>query len=1069
MNNDLTFFTNDANATLLDRFKTTLRYVQFFDILVGYFRTSGFYLLQDALEGIENIRILVGLNVDLKSYEIIDSQRGQLAFKFDSHKEAQEAYATYVVDEMEQSEDKENVELGVRKFIEFLQCGKLEIRAHPSHNIHAKVYISRFNPQTSPDFGRVITGSSNFSQSGFKDQYEFNVELKNRADVDFALQHFEQLWAESVPLNETYVETVNQRTWLSDQVTPYELYLKLLYEYFKEDINLDQEFEVYLPDGFLDLSYQKQAVIAAKKILDAYNGVFLSDVVGLGKTYISALLAQQLPGKKLIICPPVLMDYWKETFFQFGIAGFQVESLGKLDHILKANPEKYQYVFVDEAHRFRNEITQGYEKLHKICWGKKVILVSATPLNNTIADIFAQLKLFQRPKASLIPGVPNLEKFFSERINTLKHLDKGTQEYVNTVKAISKEVRERILKYIMVRRTRSEIVRFFNQDIQNQGLTFPTIDEPHKIVYQFDPQTNAIFTRTLEELKQFHYARYTPLLYSVSELSEFEEQSQRNVGGFMKGMLVKRLESSFYAFKRTLARFIDSYERFIEMVNNGTIYISKSINVYDLLDADNEDELLRLVEQDKVKKHSTSDFTPEFLEHLDSDLALLRRVQILWAEVQNDPKLEQFIRELRDNPLLDNEKLIVFTESAETGEYLYHALQKEFPEAVMFYCSVGGIFQDRALNKGMARTIIQQNYDPSRKPSNGEANHVRVLVTTDVLAEGINLHLANTVINYDLPWNPTRVLQRVGRVNRVGTIHPMIEIFNFFPTALSDSHLGLENNIKAKLYAFQNLLGEDAKYLTNEEEISSFELFGDYLFKKLTSRETYAGEEEQERSELEYLQVIREIRDQQPDLFSKLKRLPKKARAGRAAFLQDEQQTLVTFFRRGRLKKFFLADGMQSHELTFLETADRLRCGPQEARRKLPPAYFDLLEQNKEQFKRQLSPEEMEGRGGGGGHTNEQYILMRLKARDFRRYQGFTDDEEEFLQLVVKALEDGVVPRKTCRSLKASLEKTLDPLQVLKILRKALSENLLQSYLQPHPSGAERREVILSEYFTEKE
>ena len=831
MTNDLTFFTNDPDSTLLNRFKTTLKYVQHFDVLVGYFRTSGFYLLQDAFEGIDKIRILVGLNVDAKTFEIIETQRGQAELNFNSHRQAQEVYATNLVLEMEHSEDREEVEQGVRKFIEYLQSGKLEIRAHPSQNIHAKVYISRFNPANSPDFGRVITGSSNFSRNGLQDQYEFNVELKNYSDVAYALKHFERLWAESVELNETYVQTVSHQTWLNDQITPYELYLKLLYEYFKEDINLDQDYDAYLPEGFMELAYQKQAVIAAKKILEAYNGVFLSDVVGLGKTYIAALLAQQLPGKKLIICPPVLVDYWKETFFQFGIGGFQVESLGKLDHILQADPGKYQYVFVDEAHRFRNEITQGYEKLHQICWGKKVILVSATPLNNTINDIYSQLKLFQRPRQSMIPGVPNLEKFFADRNNLLKRLDKGTPEYVAALKSISKEIRERILKHIMVRRTRSEIMRFFHQDIQNQGLSFPTIDEPHKIIYQFSPQVNGIFNQTIEALKKFTYSRYTPLLYSTRQLSEFEAQSQRNVGGFMKGTLVKRLESSFYAFKRTLTRFITSYERFIAMYHSGTIYISTKVNVYDFLDADNEEELLQFVEQEMVQKFTSSDFTPDFMDDLNSDLDLLKRVQNLWAEVQDDPKLAQFIWELKNNSLLANQKVVLFTESAETGEYLYRALQKEFTDRVMFYCSSGGMYRNETLNKAAAREVIQRNFDPSNHNPVGE-DIVDLLVTTDVLAEGINLHRANTVINYDLPWNPTRILQRVGRVNRVGTQHTMIEIFNFFPTAQSDSHLGLEGNIKAKLYAFQNLLGEDAKYLTNEEEVGAFELFGDYLYKK---------------------------------------------------------------------------------------------------------------------------------------------------------------------------------------------------------------------------------------------
>lgn len=1063
MSTDLTFFTNEPDSTLLNRFKTTLKYVQYFDILVGYFRTSGFYMLQDAFEGIEKIRILVGLNVDPKTYEIIETYRGQMELNFESHRQVQETYAANLSREMDDSEDREEVEYGVRKFIEYLQCGKLEIRAHPSQSIHAKVYISRFNPDKSPDFGRVITGSSNFSQSGLQDQYEFNVELKNRADVEYALAHFEQLWEESVELNETYVETITNKTWLNDQITPYELYLKLLYEYFKEDINLDQDYDVYLPEGFLDLAYQKQAVIAAKKILDAYNGVFLADVVGLGKTYIAALLAQQLPGKKLIICPPVLVDYWKETFFQFGIGGFHVESLGKLDHILRSNPEKFQYIFVDEAHRFRNEITQGYEKLHRICWGKKVILVSATPLNNTINDIFSQLKLFQRPKQSLIPGVPNLEKFFSERNNLLKRLDKGTLEYVDAVKHISKEIRERILKYVMVRRTRSEIEQFFNEDIQKQGLSFPTIDDPHKIVYAFNSQTNAVFNQTIDELKKFTYSRYTPLLYSKKPLSDFEAQSQRNVGGFMKGILVKRLESSFYAFKRTLDRFIQSYERFIEMFESGTVYISKTVNVYDLLDADNYEELHRLVEQDKVQKFSASDFTSDFLVDLKRDLALLRRVRVLWADIQDDPKLDQFIRELKTNKRLARQKVIVFTESAETGEYLFGALQKKFHGKVMLYTSGGGQTHNGSLSKTAAREIIQRNYDPSHPDP---VDEIQILITTDVLAEGINLHRSNTVINYDLPWNPTRVLQRVGRVNRVGTKHKAIQIFNFFPTAQSDMHLGLEDNIKAKLYAFQNLLGEDAKYLTNEEEVGSYELFGDYLYRKLNSKATFEGEEEQERSELEYLQVIRNIRDKQPDLFNRIKRLPKKARSGRHAPKSEYRQAMVTFFRRGRLKKFYLAKDGSATELTFLETADLLRCSPDEPRLKLPPTYFQLLQRNKEQFELQLSPAENEESKGGGGRTNEQYLLRRLKAREIRRYQGFTDEDEAFIRQVIKALEDGVIPRSTSKRLKQQIEKTAEPLKVLNLLRQNLSETLLQSYMQQQTGPVDRREVILSEYFS---
>ncbi len=405
---DLTFFTNEPNQSLLDRFKSTLPYVQYFDILVGYFRTSGFHLLYDAFENIEKIRILVGLNVDRRSFEIIEEATSQFVMNFESAQQTQESFAQTLTKEMEEAPDSYNTELGVKKFIDYMQSGKLELKAHPSQNIHAKVYISRFGlPLSEIEYGKVITGSSNFSQSGLVGQHEFNVELKNRADVDYALEKFETLWAEAVDLSEAYIDTITKRTWLNDQIKPYELYLKFLYEYFKEDINSDQNLDdIPLPPNFLELQYQKQAVISARQILETYKGVFLADVVGLGKTFIAAMLAQQLPGKKLVLCPPVLQKYWLKTFHQFNVSAM-VESMGKLDHILKDNPQRFDYIFVDEAHRFRNEVTQSYEKLHQICWGKKVILVSATPLNNRVADIYTQLKLFQAPQKSLDKQVEN--------------------------------------------------------------------------------------------------------------------------------------------------------------------------------------------------------------------------------------------------------------------------------------------------------------------------------------------------------------------------------------------------------------------------------------------------------------------------------------------------------------------------------------------------------------------------------------------------------------------------------------------------------------------------------------
>lgn len=1070
MTTDLTFFTNEPNQSLLDRFKATLPHVRYFDILVGYFRTSGFHLLYDAFADIEKIRILVGLNIDRSTFVILEEATGQLEMNFESAQQTQESFAQTLTKEMDEAPDSFNTELGVKKFIEFIQCGKLEIKAHPSQNIHAKVYISRFAPPISNiEYGKVITGSSNFSQSGLVGQHEFNVELKNRADVDYALQKFEALWAEAVDLSEAYVDTINKRTWLNDQIKPYELYLKLLYEYFKEDINVDQDLEdIPLPPGFLDLQYQRQAVISARQVLEAYNGVFLSDVVGLGKTYIAAMLAQQLPGRKLVICPPVLQNYWLKTFHQFNVSVI-VESMGKLDHILRDNPNRFDYIFVDEAHRFRNEVTQSYEKLHQICWGKKVILVSATPLNNRVGDIYSQLKLFQAPKKSLIPGVKNLDRFFNQLRRDIEQYDKGTPEYTEAMKEAAQLVRNQILSHVMVRRTRKEIVTYFQDDMQRRGLTFPDLADPQRIVYTFDKQTDQIFTQTINLLQAFRYARYTPLLYLKKGVSEFEAQSQRNIGGFMKGLLVKRLESSFYAFRQSLRRFIQSYERFIEMMQEGTIYIGKDVNIYDLLDADNEERLQELIEAGRVSKYKAADFLSDFNDALQHDLTLLRQVQALWQQVDTDPKLSQISHELNHNPLLKNKKLIIFTESAETGRYLYEQLTAQFGDKVMFYRSGGGLYRDQKHSPGLARELIEENYDPNY---NSPQNDIHLLISTDVLAEGINLHRSNIVINYDLPWNPTRVLQRVGRVNRVGTEHNLIYIFNCFPTAQSDEHLGLEDNIKAKIQAFHDMLGEDAKYLTDEEEVTQHELFGDRTYRRLSRKETYEGEEE-ETSELAYLRQIQKIRDEEPHLFEKIKRLPKKARSSRHPDPETahpwQGDHLLTFFRKGRLKKFYLNDGTNPQELTFLDTAALLECDPDTPRLKIPQSYYDFLAANKEQFAHDTSPAADDEKSRGGGLSNEQFIITLLKSNPVKDFKGFTDDDETYLKMVREAFEAGIVPRNTSKRLRNALNQAMkggfNPLKFLTLLKKNIPDALLFTPPQQTPDTlSERGEVILSEY-----
>lgn len=1069
---DLTFFTNEKGSTLLDRFLRTLKDTQYFDVLVGYFRSSGFYQLHEAIEKVDKTRILVGLGIDEESYRTINEYQNQTVMDFDSHANAKKEYQKNLIKEIENSREADNrLEIGVQKFIEFLQSDcpnreddlkrygngkKLEIRAYPTKNLHAKVYISRYH-EADKEYGSVITGSSNFSLSGLVANREFNVQLKDRRDVDFALDQFENLWKDSVDISAEFVDAVKNKTWLNDSILPYELYLKLIYEYLQEDINLEENFESFLPDGFMRLDYQEQAVRQAMKKLNEYNGVFLADVVGLGKTFIAAQLLQQLRGKILVVCPPVLQEYWEQSLMDFRVPA-KVESLGKLEHIIRKGVDRWDYIVVDEAHRFRNEATQGFADLLDICRGKKVILVTATPLNNTIDDIFAQLKLFQAPKNSTIPGIINLEKFFNGLKRNLKKYKKDDPEYKEMIREVSNEIREKVLKHVMVRRTRKDVMTYFKKDIFEQGLVFPDMQDPQKIVYNFEGKVEQIFNHTIAILAQFRYARYIPLLYYAGdkELTEFEIQQQRNVGGFMKGILVKRLESSFFAFKQSVKRFIKSYERFIKMYEEGTVYISKKVNVFELLDNDDIEKLEKAVEEERAQKYYSKDFREDFITDLNHDLETLNAVWSLWKNMDEDPKLDKFTEELKTNPILKKRHLVIFTESKETGDYLYEHLINVFPNQVMFYSSKGGRHTNEKLTSKhtIAREIILENFDPNSK---SPSTDLRILITTDVLAEGINLHRSNVLINYDLPWNPTRVLQRAGRVNRLGTKYPRVFIFNFFPTSHSDEHLGLELNITNKIQMFHDILGEDAKYLSDGEEVSSQELFD-----TLNNKKAYTGEDDEEGdSELKYLEMMRSIRDKNPDLFDKIKKLPKKARSGkRTDNITGEQ--LVTFFRLGRLKKFYLNSCGTSEEITFFDAVKLLECEPDTKRVSIPSdQYFRLLDTNKVRFEMDTTQGE-EDKSGGGGVSNIKYIEKRLKEPSFRRFKGFTDSDEEFLMGVKQMIQQGLMAKKTAQKIKKELEREDNPLKMLGILR-----HHIRSLTFDHSTNNKsyiKREVILSGY-----
>lgn len=1056
LHNDLTFFTNEPERNLYDRFNKILNsHTQFFDILVGYFRTSGFYLLYPAMENVEKMRVLVGLNVDSKTVELINEASKEITLESLSHKETKEMFSKSIENEFSNSDDSFDVEQGVKKFVEWIQNGKLEMRIYPESPIHAKVYIMRKDMEKVADqFGSVITGSSNFSMAGLKNNLEFNVELKDSRDVEFALQKFEELWQKSVVITNEYIDAINEKTWLKDDITPYELYIKTIYEYFKEEINQDKYdiTEDLFPEGYMKLQYQIDAVTQAKKTLEAYNGVFISDVVGLGKTYICAMLAKSLKkSKKLIICPPVLVDYWKKVLLEFDVAA-TVESLGKLDKLIENGTDDYRYVFIDEAHRFRNDDTESFKLLHQICYNKKVVLISSTPLNNYTSDIESQIYLFQsKHNSTIIPNTKDLSGFFGRLYKNLKKVEKGSKEYYEIMRKNSEIIRDKILRTIMIRRTRKEIMEYYANDLENQGLTFPKLGSPEKIIYTFNDSIENVFNETIAIIKKLDYARYSPILY-LKDNKKFATLlvSQKNMSGFMKSILVKRLESSFYAFKKTLARFIDSYEKFIRMCKQGDIYISKKVNVYDLLDNGDDDKLMSLVDEDKVQKFSIDQFINSFIPSLERDLSLLRQLKEHWDGIDNDPKLSQFKKELAQNPIIKDKKIIVFTESKETAYYIGENIKELMKHRVVVFTGESSEYLKRE---------IEKNFNPAIKDKDKEDKY-SILITTDVLAEGINLHRSNVLVNYDLPWNPTKIMQRVGRINRVGTEHSQLFVFNFFPTAQADAQLPLKDNIMKKLQAFHDTLGEDFKYLSDDEQVTSHKLYS-ALTESMDSQD-----EENVNPELYYLNLIRQIRDNIPELFDKIKRLPLKAKTSRIYEGIDCDKT-VTFLRRGYLKMFFITNGSETIELPFMEAIKYLQCKQEEKRLRINSKYFEHLDLNKTAFNERLTEEDEVDIMKGTVKGNDAKMIKLLKA--ISKCRGFTDEQEHMLEKLRKLWEDGEIPNAITKEILKDAEKISDPIQVYYEICDRVPDEYLENRKVKSNTNSGIKQVILSAYLQERE
>lgn len=772
--------------------------------------------------------------------------------------------------------DESDVQDAYKVLEDKIRDGTLEIKL-TARQEHGKMYIFHNKAEFSQngDYpGTVFMGSSNFTFQGLLNQGELNERYSDKEHFQNYLNKFEELWLDSENIDIATLEnkddllnTLKRELWIYSVPSPYSVYVRVLHELFGDEISETIKSPSEITNArYSNLEYQIDAIKMVLNKLDKYDGAILADVVGLGKSVIASAAAHNTGLNAVIIVPPHLMEQWEDYQDEFRLPGARVFSSGTVESIYEKykNNNRPLLIIIDEAHRYRNEDTNDYRMLHHICTShpdNKILLLTATPFNNDPKDVFALVKLFQIPGQSTIRSVDNLSLRFRELIDRYKKLNrvrrsgKAGQEYIDKeADEISRELR-RLIENVVIRRSRIDLKKItrYRENLERQGIDFAEVEGPELMTYELGALLD-LYLETLlritgdENEGGFKGARYKPTTYLTDreeflrifgkDLDETDLQTaQVNLAKMMKRLLVTRFESSKDAFRSTLENMISSTELIeswwyklgrVPILKKGQIpdpdIIIESSN--DTLDEEMnkqtyEEELKELRESKGLLAVDKKLLSDEFIQDVERDKQLLTDIYEKWfgesaSEIKDlDPKLDNLKKRV-DALLAENinRKIVIFSSYADTVNYLHSELTKRGTRRILKYTAADA-------SKAMKRTI-RENFDAGLKDSE-QKDEYDVLIATDALSEGFNLHRAGVVINYDIPYNPTRVIQRIGRINRINKkVFDKLYVFNCFPTETGESEIKIRQISTLKMRLINSVVGSDTKTLTDDEQLQSF-------------------------------------------------------------------------------------------------------------------------------------------------------------------------------------------------------------------------------------------------------
>jgi superfamily II DNA or RNA helicase/HKD family nuclease len=892
------------------------------DIAAGYFEIGGLLELDGEWQKLEKIRIILGSEVTRRTKEVIEKTKDYFLKGFDKSVE----------------EEKENNEFlpGLPAVLKALKDGKIECRVFDKNKFHAKAFITYFREDYYRQFpssmnvpaGYALVGSSNFTGAGLTRNIELDVQLAN--DVEVLQEWFEGHWENAADITAAVLTAVENHC---REYSPYDVYLKSMYDYFKSHEQTVSDWEKNESLVFPELSqYQRDGYNALLKIAEKYRGAFLCDGVGLGKTYVGMMLIERLVFKEhrnvvLIVPAATRLPVWEaamrrympgilEGFLPFKIINHSDILLPKNENLMKQITYQADCIVIDEAHHFRNRTSGRYRKLFEVIGTgrqKQLFMLTATPINNSFLDLQHLIELFTQRDDNFFAVPPLGIHSLKGRIRVMEEqLDKIVIPGEAPVEAGHILKGEALVKELIVQRSRAFVKKSLSASEEAEVL-FPGRAPPIVASYSLKASYGKLiddfihsFLRTdssgrkITILSLAIYSPYEDAYYKgdKSKIDDFKQGRQAQIVNLIRILLLKRFESSASAFEETcirifvrLRKFVDDYkqygsqreiERFYQHQDRVIEHISTFITENaPYTEEELEDELPDYVWETEENLDINDFDIPVLIQETLWDLEVLADFieDIMGIESAKDDKLNTLKNILREDKRLAGKKVIVFSEFRSTARYIERELKK---------AGFTGMFELDGQSQVDRREIIER-FAPyyNGKSSKEIEDEIQLLVATDVLAEGLNLQDATCLVNYELHWNPVRLMQRIGRVDRRRSQetesallrdHPQdqkernaVYFWNFLPPAELEELLSLYQRVAQKTLRISKTLGIEGKQLlTPEDDYNSLREFN----------AAYEGtESKEEEMTLEYQRLMRE----NPGYEDTVQAIPRKIYSGKTA------------------------------------------------------------------------------------------------------------------------------------------------------------------------------------------